>query len=135
MAEGFAKAYGAQVLEACSAGLAPANLVAPETRKVMMEKNIDLSEHFPKDVRLARPQLMDVVVNLSGFPLPPGDWKDVREWPVADPVGKPEKFHREVRDDIENRVMELVLELRSRRPGVVPAPASVTRVRFGRTRP
>jgi protein-tyrosine-phosphatase len=129
MAEGFARAYGSDVAEAYSAGLAPANLIAEQTRKTMFEKNIDLGEQFPKDIRFARPELMDIVVNLSGLPLPPGDWKGVREWTVPDPIGKPDRIYREVRDQIESLVMALLLELRS--PGAGPAPAVL---RFGRPR-
>jgi arsenate reductase len=129
MAEGFARALGADVVDAYSAGLASANIIAGPTRKVMLEKNIDLSEQFPKDIRFVRPELMDIVINLSGLPLPPGDWNDVREWPVPDPIGKPERFHREVRDQIETLVMEFLVELRARDARPAPSP-----IRFGRER-
>jgi arsenate reductase (thioredoxin) len=138
MAEGFARAYGSDVVEAFSAGLAAANVIAQETRKVMGEKGIDLGEQFPKDVRLVRPALMDIVVNISGFPLPEGEWKDVREWAIPDPIGESEKFHREIRDQVEVKVMELLLGLRGREPvsPVQPAqrPSTGSRVRFGRSR-
>lgn len=138
MAEGFARAYGSDVVDVFSAGLAAANYIADETRKVMLEKGIDLGEQFPKDVRLVRPALMDIVVNISGFPLPEGEWKDVREWYIPDPIGESEKFHREVRDQVEVRVMELLLEIRGRsvaRPvAPAPRPSTGSRVRFGRPR-
>jgi protein-tyrosine-phosphatase len=129
MAEGFARAYGSDVVDAYSAGLAPANLVAEQTRKTMFEKNIDLAEQFPKDIRFVRPELMDMVINLSGLPLPPGNWKDVREWLVPDPIGKADRVYREVRGRIETLVMELLLELRSGDAGLTPE-----RLRFGRPR-
>ena len=44
MAEAFARAYGSDVLEAHSAGLAPALALAPLTHAVMLEKNIDLGD-------------------------------------------------------------------------------------------
>ena len=50
MAEGFARAYGADVLYAQSAGLAPALAVAPLTHHVMLEKNIDLGDCYPKEL-------------------------------------------------------------------------------------
>lgn len=42
MAEGFARKYGSDVLEAASAGLSPASIVQPLTRKVMEAKNINI---------------------------------------------------------------------------------------------
>ena len=42
MAEGFAKCYGSDVMQAESAGLAPAGIVQPLTKKVMEEKNINI---------------------------------------------------------------------------------------------
>jgi len=133
MAEGFARFYGSDVIEPFSAGLAPANLIAPETRKVMLEKKVDLGDQFPKDLRMVRPAMMDTVVNLSGQPLPGGPWNDLRDWPVGDPIGKKEAYHREVRDEIEARVMDLLLEIR-RGVAAPAAPPAPLRVRFGRSR-
>lgn len=113
MAEGFARAYGSDVVEPFSAGLAPAGGIAPETKKVMLEKNIDLEMQFPKDLRLVAPGTMDLVINLSGYQLPEG-WQDVREWVIRDPMGQNEKFHRQIRDEVESRVMDLLLDLRHR---------------------
>ncbi|MEO8661760.1 MAG: arsenate reductase ArsC [Bryobacteraceae bacterium] len=134
MAEGFARCHGADIVEPFSAGLAPAMSIASETRKVMLEKDVDLGEQFPKDLYLVRPELMDTVINLSGMILPDGPWKDLRNWPVPDPIGKPEKFHRQVRDDVEARVMELLFELRQRGQTGAPEVRPPARVRFGRTR-
>jgi arsenate reductase len=134
MAEGFARFHGSDIVEPFSAGLAPAMSIAPETRKVMLEKNVDLGEQFPKDLYLVRPELMDTVVNLSGMILPEGPWKDLRNWPVPDPIGKSEKFHRQVRDDVETRVMELLSELRQRGQNAGTEGLPPARVRFGRTR-
>ena len=134
MAEGFARFHGADIVEPFSAGLAPAMSIAPETRKVMLEKNVDLGEQFPKDLYLVHPEFMDTVVNLSGMILPEGDWKDLRNWPVPDPIGKSEKFHRQVRDDVETRVMELLYDLRQRGQIVTPETPPSGRVRFGRSR-
>lgn len=115
MAEAFARTYGSDVMEAHSAGLLPAMAIPPETRKVMAEKNIDLADQFPKAFDLVRPSTFDLVVNLSGHRLPGRDWKSLREWKMRDPIGESEAVHRQVRDQIENLVMALVLELRSLR--------------------
>jgi protein-tyrosine-phosphatase len=55
----------------------------------------------------------DVVVNLSGEPLPPafGAARMV-EWNVRDPIGESESVYRAVATQIEGLVMRLILELR-----------------------
>ncbi|MGA1994258.1 MAG: arsenate reductase ArsC [Bryobacteraceae bacterium] len=116
MAEGFARHYGSDVLIAASAGLAPATRVASDTIRAMREKNIDLSEHFPKTLRqLARVQF-DAVVNISGVPLRQDLKAPVEEWEVPDPVAMDYDKHCQVRDEIEQRVMKLLLDLRREHP-------------------
>jgi len=116
MAAGFARAYGSDVLTAESAGLAPAMIVAPKTRQVMLEKNIDLGEDFPKTLDMAALEGVDLIINMSGYPLPLKSDARVEDWNVRDPIGESEEVYREVRDQIEQRVMRLVLELRARKP-------------------
>ena len=110
MAEGFARAYGKDVMEPASAGLAPAMLVPPETRQTMAEKNIDVSMHFPKPVTIFPSGHFDLVVNLSGQPL--RAFPAASEWKVRDPIGGTPAEYRAVRDQIEVLVMKLILELR-----------------------
>ncbi|MBX5495689.1 MAG: arsenate reductase ArsC [Bryobacteraceae bacterium] len=112
MAEGFALAYGSDVMEPHSAGLVPAVNIAPLTYAVMREKNILLTDQYPKSISLIRSSVIDLVVNMSGYPLPEAGWKEVRTWSIRDPIGQSDKVYREVRDEIETKVMELVLELR-----------------------
>jgi arsenate reductase len=113
MAEAFARAYGQDVLIAASAGLHPAMRVAPDTMKAMQEKDMDLRDHFPKSIRQLGPKArFDVVVNMSGMPLPEGMEAAVESWYVPDPVSMKYDDHCAVRDKIEGMVMELVLELR-----------------------
>ena len=114
MAEAFARAYGDDVLIPASAGLAPAFTIAPDTIRAMEEKNLNVREHFPKSLRhLARVQF-DRVINMSGVELPEMT-TPVADWEVADPIGMNYADHCHVRDDIERRVMDLVLDLRRER--------------------
>jgi arsenate reductase len=115
MAEGFARAYGSDVLTAESAGLAPAISIAPLTHKVMLEKNIDLGHMYPREVGALKGHF-DLVINMSGGVVPKSIQGPVEEWEVRDPIGEPEEIYREVRDLIEQRVMRLVLAMRSRKP-------------------
>jgi arsenate reductase (thioredoxin) len=112
MAEGFARRYGADVLISASAGLSPAFMVAPDTIRAMDEKNIDIRDQFPKSLnQLGRAQF-DLFVNMSGFDLPPEIDTPVRVWDVPDPIGEDYETHCQIRDEIETRVMGLILELR-----------------------
>jgi len=123
MAEGFARAYGADVLTAESAGLAPAMSISPLTHKVMLEKNIDLGHLFPRRLDTLKGSF-DLVINISGQKLPDSVQAPVEEWSVLDPIGLPEEVFRDVRDEIEQRVMRLVLAMRNRKPAQSEAQAS-----------
>lgn len=113
MAEGFARTYGGDCAIAASAGVAPASRIARDTMRAMAEKNIDLGEQFPKAVEYLGRATFDLVVNMSGSFLPVrfGAAKVV-DWDVADPVGMDYEDHCVVRDEIERRVMGLIMELR-----------------------
>jgi arsenate reductase len=113
MAESFAKAYGSDALIVQSAGLAPASSLPPLTRKTLSEKNISSEGQFPKPVELFTPEKVDVVINLSGEPLPHSRlWARVIDWNVRDPIGESEDVYRAVATQIEGLVMRLILELR-----------------------
>ena len=112
MAEGFANVYGNDVLVASSAGLAPTPAVVSETLETMMEKNIDISRQYPKQFTAAQANRYDLIVNMSGLPLPRNLVVPQRSWPVKDPYGASQEVYRRCSDDIENRVMHLILELR-----------------------
>ena len=115
MAEGFARAYGKDVLVALSAGLAPATSVPLETQRTMAEKNIDITEQFPKAVQMYSPAQCDLVVNMSGYPL--NGYPSIRTWKVRDPIGSDDETYRAVRDQIEGLVMSLIIELRRKKKG------------------
>ena len=115
MAEGFARAYGGDLIAPQSAGLAPAAAIAPLTHKVMLEKNIKLEDMTPRSLD----QVMggvDLIINISGHELPFKTHAPVEEWDVRDPIGESERVYREVRDEIEGRVKKLLASLRTRKP-------------------
>jgi arsenate reductase (thioredoxin) len=114
MAEGFARCYGSDVLEAESAGLAPAAIVQPMTKKVMEEKNINLNGIIPREIASLDLNSFDLIVNMSGRKLPVNAAAEVQDWAVEDPIGKDEAVYIGARDKIEMRVMRLILELRKK---------------------
>ena len=111
MAEGFARAHGSDILEAQSAGLAPAIALAPLTHAVMLEKDIDLGDFYPKEMGQIQGSV-DLIVNMSGYELQLKNSAPVEAWDVLDPIGEPEEVFREVRDEIEQRVLGLIETLR-----------------------
>jgi arsenate reductase (thioredoxin) len=115
MAEAFARAYGADVLDVQSAGLSPAPLIPPLTRKVLADRNVSMGDHFPKGLETVRGRV-DVLVNMSGLPLAV-EASRVLNWPVQDPIGQTEMTYRNVAAQIEDLVMRLILELRASNSG------------------
>jgi arsenate reductase (thioredoxin) len=112
MAEAFARAYGADVIEARSAGVAPASVIMPQTRRVLHEKNVRSDGQFPKGLELVSREPFDLVINMSGRKLESSAGKIV-DWPVKDPIGQTDEVYRAVAAEIESLVMRLILELRS----------------------
>ena len=110
MAEGFARTYGKDVMTPESAGLSPAMIVPQATRETMAEKNIDISPQFPKPVTMFGRGHFDMIVNISGYPIP--GYPEALEWQVDDPIGGTDEEYRVARDQIEDLVMKLILKLR-----------------------
>jgi arsenate reductase (thioredoxin) len=114
MAEGFANHYGSDVLRAVSAGLAPIQKIPPDTVEAMSELDVDVSRHVPRRYDPFEAVECDVVVNMAGFKLPGPPPREVIEWAVQDPYLASIEAYRTVRDDLEQRVMRLILDLRKR---------------------
>lgn len=113
MAEAFARRYGSDVIVASSAGLSPAAGNHPSTRAVMLEKNIDVADHVPRSVNDLDLRGYDLIVNMSGSRLPENLGVPVETWDVKDPIGCPDEVFRSTREDIEMRVMQLILRIRT----------------------
>jgi len=117
MAEGFANQYGSDVLSAASAGLAPLQKIPIETVTAMDEINVDVSRHVPRRYDPFEAVDCDLVINMAGYRLPGPPGKEVVEWHVKDPFQASAAEYRLVRDELEQRVMRLILELRKRAKG------------------
>lgn len=112
MAEGFANHYGKDVLEATSSGLAPTQIVARETIETMAEKNIDIAHHYPKKFDPLDAIGADLILNMSGFVLPGKLTVPIEDWKVRDPFGSSMKVYMDSANDVEMKVMNLILRLR-----------------------
>jgi arsenate reductase (thioredoxin) len=123
MAEGFARHFGADIAEVESAGMMPLDSVPSQTRKVMLEREAPIDSQFPKGVEVFRNTEFDLVINMSGIELPRGLKEKERRWTVADPYGRSDGAYRQVRDDLETRVRELLQQIRDANGEIPPAPA------------
>ena len=95
--------------EARSAGSQPANDLHPEVVEAMREVGIDLSARVPTPIELADVEWAEVVVTMGcGDACPVFRGKRYVDWNLADPAGRPLDEVRELRNDIERRVTELV---------------------------
>jgi arsenate reductase len=115
MAEAFAKKYGAAKVVVSSAGNKPANKVNAVVVEVMKEKGIDLSKNTPKMITAKMALDVDLIVTMgcNDQGVCPGPFfKPTIEWHLEDPKGKPIEKVREIRDEIERQVMELITELK-----------------------
>ena len=113
MAEAFARAYGADIMEVQSAGVDPATHVSPLTKQILAERNLNVDGQFPKSLELLN-EPFDFLINMSGYSVALPNAR-VLTWVVPDPIGQKEDVYRSVAAQIEGLVMRLILELRSDR--------------------
>jgi arsenate reductase len=112
MAEGFARALKGDVIEACSAGVAPAGLSSTAV-KVMAEAGVDISDHTSKHVNDLKGIDFDYVVTVcdharEACPVFPGETKMVHRgfddppWLASQAKNAEEALdcYRRVRDEI-----------------------------------
>lgn len=112
MAEAFARAYGSDIMDVQSAGVSPATMIAPQTKKTLSGRNLNIDDHFPKGMDIIRRQPFDLVINMSGIPVTlPG--AQIVNWTVPDPIGQKEFVYQAVADQLEGLVMRLILDLRN----------------------
>jgi arsenate reductase len=98
--------------EARSAGTSPAQHVHPSVVAAMREVGIDLSANTPAKLTDDLARWADVVVTMGcGDACPVIAGKRYIDWELPDPKDMPIEEVREVRDDIDSRVRELVKSL------------------------
>lgn len=104
MAEGWAISRG---LEAQSAGTHPGLSVAKNAISVMAEKGIDISNQTPTNIDDVETESFDLIFSMGcGVSCP--DIKFNGDWNLDDPHGGVIEKYREIRDEIENYVYQLV---------------------------
>lgn len=112
MAAGLVKLRSEGRIQVRSAGSAPAGEINPAAIEAMAELGVDLSEAFPKRLTDEVVRAADVVITMGcgdACPIYPG--KRYEDWELEDPAGKDVATARRVRDEIDQRVQQLVSEL------------------------
>lgn len=113
MAEAFANHYGKGKLTAQSAGIKLADKVNPTAVEAMKEKGIDISNNKPKILTQKMAGEADLIVTMGcgAQEVCPGPFfRTTVDWGLEDPKGKPIEKVREIRDEIEGRIKELIAE-------------------------
>ena len=113
IAEAFANKYGKGKIVILSAGNKPAEKVNTVVVEALKEKSIDISENKPKLLTFQMAQDSDLIVTMgcNDQGICPGPFfKPTIDWKLEDPKGKPIEKVREIRDQIERQVQDLIKE-------------------------
>ena len=95
-----------------SAGSEPAHQLNPAVVAAMAEIGLDISREFPKPLTTDKVQAANVVITMGcgdACPIYPG--KRYEDWELPDPAGLDLEAIRPIRDDIAQRVQQLLAEL------------------------
>ncbi len=114
MAEAFANHYGKGRLTASSAGITLAERVNPVVVKAMKEKGIDISMNKPKLLTTKMLEDAEQIITMGCGAerfCPAPLLKNVIDWELEDPKGRPIDEVRRIRDEIETRVLKLIAEI------------------------
>ncbi|MFH2063925.1 MAG: NAD(P)H-dependent oxidoreductase [Pseudomonadota bacterium] len=110
VASAFAQYYGGEKVEALRGGSLPAERINPMMEEVMAEKGLDMAFRIPqsmeKAIAGAKPDIIVTMGCGEACPFVPGAQRV--EWDLPDPAGRDLNFMREVRDRIEDKILELL---------------------------
>ncbi|WP_135536533.1 low molecular weight phosphatase family protein [Halostella pelagica] len=97
-------------VEILTGGTHPADHVHEEVIDVMDEAGFDLSDRTPREITIEELQSCEYVATMGCSTLDVGEVGsdvDVRDWALDDPDGEDMERVREIRDEIEQRVIAL----------------------------
>ena len=116
MAEAFAKKYGKDKFVVSSAGNRQAEKLNPVVVEAMREAGIDISMNKPKLLTFQMVQEADLIITMgcNEQGICPGPFfKPTVDWKLEDPKGKPIEIVREIRDNVEISIRNLLAKERS----------------------
>ncbi len=113
MSQAFAKIYGADTIEAYSAGSKPSGKINPKAIAAMKELGYDLSTHQSKSLKEVEQYApFDAVVTMGcGDACPWMPAKTFLDWQIPDPREMNEEDFRKVRNLVEEKVKNLLSAL------------------------
>lgn len=112
MAAALTEMHGQGLIEVRSAGSEPADQVNPVAVEAMAELGIDITSRVPKLLSDDSVRESDVVITMGcgdACPIYPG--KRYLDWELDDPAGQDVATVREIRNEINRRVLDLVQSL------------------------
>lgn len=116
IAEAFAKIHGKDKIEAYSSGSKPSGIVNPKAIQSMKEVGYDLSNHDSKSLQEIPQVEYEYAITMGcgdECPLIKAKYRD--DWQIPDPKHmEPEEFNK-VRDIIEEKVKNLILNLKPKK--------------------
>ena len=111
MAESFFRKYAPKGYETVSAGTVPTSQINPIAVDVMKEVWIDISSQNPKDLTEYMMRNATTIINMGCMDdkyCPALFLPKVIDWGIEDPKDKPIEKVRQIRDEIEKRVLEII---------------------------
>ena len=108
IAQAFFERYAPEDFRAESAGEEPATAIWPNVIEVMREIGIDIAGRRPKKLDREMQLHADWAITLHCKASCPFVASQLEDWDVDDPADEPLERVREIRDEIEYRVRELV---------------------------
>ena len=112
MAAGWLRYLSKGSIEVFSGGSNPAGSLNEMAIVAMDEVDIDITQEQPKPWTDTEVRSADVIVSMGcGDTCPVYPGKQYLDWDLTDPAGQPIEVVREVRNDIEQRVRELIASL------------------------
>ncbi len=112
MAAAWASHLAGDDIEVFSGGSMPAAEVNATAIEAMQEVGVDMTAAYPKPWADELVEAADVVITMGcgdACPVIPG--KRYEDWPVPDPAGQGVEDVRPIRDELRQRVIELLVSL------------------------
>ena len=116
MAEAFFNLLAKGKAKGLSAGTQPADKVNPVVVKAMREVGIDISANKPKALTIDMVKKADKMITMGcgaeAEAVCPASFIETEDWALEDPKGKTLEQVRKIRDEIKERVIRLLNELK-----------------------
>jgi arsenate reductase len=113
MAAGWLRHLAGDTVEVRSAGTEPADQINPAAIEAMAEVGIDITHQTPTELTWDAAQESDVIITMGcGDACPTFPGKRYEDWELDDPAGKDVDGVRPIRDEIRERMENLLADLR-----------------------